>query len=104
VRTCPIMARGQISQGKTRDLRPSSRRIYTQSFRMTSGSETNASLPTSTCLICASCASVRGFAFSFLQTPPRGGHPCCSARSSCHQGLQGTCTPKSLPGLLSLPG
>ena len=30
-------------------------------------------------LICGSCPSGQGFAYSFLQIPPRGGHPCCSA-------------------------
>ena len=56
------------------------------------------------CLTCGSCASGQEFAFSFLQIPPRDGHPCCSARSSCHQGLQGTYTLKSLPGQLSPHG
>ena len=30
-------------------------------------------------LICGSCPSGQGFAYSFLQIPPRDGHPCCSA-------------------------
>ena len=30
-------------------------------------------------LICDSCTSGQGFAYSFLQIPPRDGHPCCSA-------------------------
>lgn len=30
-------------------------------------------------LICGSCSSDQGFAYSFLQIPPHGGHPCCSA-------------------------
>ena len=30
----------------------------------------------------ASCSSGQRFAFSFLQIPPRGGHPCCSANTS----------------------
>ena len=30
-------------------------------------------------LICGSCPSGQRFAYSFLQIPPRGGHPCCSA-------------------------
>ena len=47
--------------------------------------------PTARCLTCDSCASGQNVAFSFLQIPPHAGHPCCSARSSCHQGLQGTC-------------
>ena len=60
--------------------------------------------PTARCLTCDSCASGQNFAFSFLQIPPHDGHPCCSARSSCHQGLQGTCTLTSLPGRLSPSG
>ncbi len=60
--------------------------------------------PSSPCLICASCSSGRKFASSFLQTPPRGGCPCCSAWSSRHQGLQRTFTSKSLPGSVSLTG
>jgi len=46
-------------------------------------------------LVCTSCSSGRSFAYSFLQTPPRGGSPCCSARGSCHKGPQRTCTSKS---------
>ena len=30
-------------------------------------------------LICDFCPSDQGFAYSFLQIPPRDGHPCCSA-------------------------
>ena len=30
-------------------------------------------------LICGSCSSGQGFAYSFLQIPPHDGHPCCSA-------------------------
>ena len=55
-------------------------------------------------LLCDFCSSGQCFACGFLQIPPRGGHPCCSARSSCHQGLQGTFTLKSLPGRLSPSG
>ena len=29
-------------------------------------------------LICGSCSSGQGFAYSFLQIPPHDGHPCCS--------------------------
>ena len=42
-----------------------------------------------------------------LQLPPDASsrlRPCCSARSSCHQGLQRTFTFKSLPGRLSPSG
>ncbi|WP_336537144.1 hypothetical protein [Bacteroides acidifaciens] len=30
-------------------------------------------------LVCDSCSSDQEFAYSFLQIPPRDGHPCCSA-------------------------
>ena len=30
-------------------------------------------------LICGSCSSGQGFAYSFLQISPHGEHPCCSA-------------------------
>ena len=30
-------------------------------------------------LVCGSCSSGQGFAYSFLQIPPHDGHPCCSA-------------------------
>ena len=42
-------------------------------------------------LICGSCSSGQGFAYSFLQIPPRDGHPCCSAMcfvvAYAHSGL-----------------
>ena len=42
-------------------------------------------------LICGSCPSGQGLAYSFLQIPPRGGHPCCSAMyfvvAYAHSGL-----------------
>ena len=44
------------------------------------------------CLTCASCSSGRDFAYTFLQTPPRGGSPWCSASGSRHQGPQRTFT------------
>jgi len=47
------------------------------------------------CLICDSCSSGQDFAYSFLQIPPRDGHPCCSAIGSHHQGPKRTCTSKS---------
>jgi hypothetical protein len=38
-------------------------------------------------LLCDFCSSGQCFAFSFLQIPPRGGHPCRSAnRSPCRVG------------------
>ena len=38
-----------------------------------------ADLPVFPCLICDSCSSDQGFAYSFLQIPSHDGHPCCSA-------------------------
>ena len=89
-----LLARSQISQGKARDLRPNPAAYTRHHSWMTSGLKTNASSPTATRLIYGSCSSVRGFACSFLQIPPRGGHPCCSARSSCHHGLRGDLHPQ----------
>ena len=66
-------SRRQTSQGKTRDFRP-----ICPPHLLPSGpgdyraSDLFASSPTDGCLICGSCSSGRDFAFSFLQTPPRG--------------------------------
>ena len=38
-----------------------------------------ADLPVFPSLVCGSCSSGQGFAYSFLQIPPHDGHPCCSA-------------------------
>ena len=42
-------------------------------------------------LLCGSCPSDQGFAYSFFQIPSRGGHPCCSAMcflvAQAHSGL-----------------
>ncbi len=71
------------------------RRIYVPTFRMVSGFECCGPLAQMGPPISAGCSSDRSFAYSFLQIPPHDGHPCCSASSSHHQGLQGTLTPKS---------
>jgi hypothetical protein len=71
------------------------RRIYVLTFRMVSGFESCGPLAQVSPPLFASCTSGRRFAYSFLQIPPRDGHPCCSASSSHHQGLQRTCTAKS---------
>ena len=42
-------------------------------------SSLTADLPAFPSLICGSCSSGQGFAYSFLQIPPHGRHPCCSA-------------------------
>ena len=48
----------------------------------------------------ASCSSGQRFAFSFLQIPPRDGHPCCSANTSpCR-----VCRGLSPPSECALPG
>jgi len=84
---------------------PPTRRIYHQPVRMTIGLRVFwPPHPPADGLICGSCSSGLDFACSFLQTPPHDGRPCCSARSSGHHGLQGTPTPKPLPGSVSLPG
>ena len=69
--------------------------IYVPTFRMVSGFEFRGPLAQMEPPLSAGCSSDRSFAYSFLQIPPRGGHPCCSASSSHHQGLQGTFTLKS---------
>jgi hypothetical protein len=48
----------------------------------------------------ASCSSGLRFAFSFLQIPPRGGHPCCSANTSPCRVCRGLSPPseRALPG------
>lgn len=52
------------------------------------------------CLICAFCSSDQRFAYSFLQIPPRDGHPCCSANDSpCRVRRR-----LSLPSECALPG
>src|SRR5436190_4776405 len=51
-------------------------------------------------LVCDSCSSGQRFAHSFLQIPPRDGHPCRSANGSpcrVHRRL-------SLPSECALPG
>ena len=49
-----------------------------------SGFEDNRLLTHCDCLLCDSSSSGQCFAFSFLQIPPRDGHPCRSAnRSPC---------------------
>ena len=47
-------------------------------------------LPKGAGLIPGSCTSHPIFAFSFLQIPPRGGHPCFRLQDSDHHGSSGT--------------
>ena len=70
------------------------RRIYVPTFRMVSGFEFHGPLAQMGPPLSAGCSSDRSFAYSFLQIPPRDGHPCCSARSSQHQGLLRDLHPK----------
>jgi len=91
-----ISAGGQISQGKARDRRS----IYPPHLRSTDPDSIGLrvkwpSRPSVARLVCDSCSSGRSFAYSFFRTPPRGGSPCCSARSSRYQGLRRTFTFKS---------
>lgn len=78
----------QTSQGKTRDFPPT----YPPHIRRSGPDDIGLrvywpSCPPGRRLVCGSCSSGQEFAYHFLQIPPRGGHPCGSARSSCHQGL-----------------
>lgn len=79
----------QISQGKTRDFPPTHpphlRRLDPDDLRLRVDWPSRLS---SRRLVCGSCTSGREFAFRFLRIPPRGGHPCGSARSSRHQSLR----------------
>src|SRR5438093_12632788 len=51
-------------------------------------------------LVCGFCSSNQRFAYSFLQIPPRDGHPCCSANDSpCRVRRR-----LSLPSKSALPG
>ena len=87
-----LSAVGQISQGKARDLRP----IYPPHLRTLSPGGIGLRVlwpprPPSVRLICGSCSSGRGFAFSFLRTPPRGD------ALAVRLGVATTCSPRGLP-------
>lgn len=95
----------QISQGKTRSFPPTHpphiRRLAPNDIGLRVSLP---SRPASRRLVCGSCSSDREFACCFLRIPSRPGHPCSSARSSCHQGLHRDLHPTSyFPGSLSLP-
>ncbi len=87
----------QISQGKTRDFPPT----YPPHIRRLDPNDIGLQVyapprPSRRRLVCGSCSSGQEFAFVHapalvaltLQIPPHDGHPCGSARSSCHQGLR----------------
>jgi hypothetical protein len=68
-----------------------------------SGFEDNGLLTHGGRLLCDFCSSGQCFAFSFLQIPTRGGHPCCSAnRSPCRAGRG--LTPPSHPATTTVTG
>ena len=95
----------QISQGKTRDFPPT----YPPHIRPLGPDDIGLrvywpSRPPRRRLVCDSCSSGREFACRFLQIPRRRGHPCGSARSSCHQGLHRDFHPASrIPGRFREP-
>src|SRR4029077_16684666 len=75
-------------------------RIYVAAFRARIGlciywPAYPAAPPLSAC-----CSSGQRFAFSFLQIPPRGGHPCCSANTFPCRACRGLAPPSecALPG------
>ena len=94
------MANRQISRVLRTHLLAYACRIYVAAFRARIGlciywPAYRAAPPLS-----ASCSSGQRFAFSFLQIPPRGGHPCCSANTSpCR-----VCRGLSPPSECALPG
>ncbi|MBS8232585.1 hypothetical protein DYI41_16815 [Marinobacter salarius] len=69
------MAENQTSQRKVRDLHTYTSCIYVHTFRSNTGFYNNGPLPGVTAS-CGSCSSGQCFACSFLQIPPRDGHPC----------------------------
>ena len=70
-------ADGQISRGKTRDLRPIDPLQLRPLVRMTLGFDLPSGLAHQRSPLCTSCTSGRGFAYSFLSTLPcsRGAVP-----------------------------
>jgi hypothetical protein len=85
--SCPITFFGATFPAYTR-------RIYVLTFRMVSGFESFGPLAQVRPPLFGVCSSGRRFAYSFLQIPPRGEHPCCSAGSSHHRGLRGDFHPQ----------
>jgi len=102
---CPAFT-GQISRGKTRDLRSIYPSHLRPSVRVNFGLRVSPPppSPTDVRLLCASCSSGRSFASELLPHPASRRRSCSSARGSCHQGPQRTFTSKSLPARLSPRG
>jgi hypothetical protein len=55
-------------------------------------------------LLCGSCSSGQGFAYSFLPTLPHANAVAVQLGVPATKAPQRTCTSQSLPGSLSLPG
>ncbi len=69
----------ETSTLKARALSPHLSAAFTGTSGNFWASSFRADLPIFPSLICGSYPSDQGFAYSFLQIPPRDGHPCCSA-------------------------
>ena len=69
----------EISTLKVRALFPHLPATFTGTSSNFWASSLLADLPVFPSLVCGSCSSGQGFAYSFLQIPPHDGHPCCSA-------------------------
>jgi len=84
---------------------PSTRRIYVRSVRSAFGLQVfRPPRPPPRRLLCGSCSSGQSFAFSFLPASPHEATVAVLLGVPGTQGPQGTPTPKSLPGSLSLTG
>ena len=84
---------------------PSTRHIYARPVRSAFGLQVSTPpRPPRGRLLCGSCSSGQSFACSFLPASPREATVAVQLGVPGTQGPQGTLTPKSLPGSLSLPG
>ena len=81
----------ETSPLKVRTLSPHLPATFTGTSGNFGASSLLADSPIFPSLICDSCPSGQGFAYSFLQIPPHDGHPCCSAMcfvvAYAHSGL-----------------
>ena len=75
-------------------------RIYVTAFRARIGLYRDWPAHPAVPPLSASCSSGQRFAYSFLQIPPRDGHPCRSANTSPCRGCRGLSPPSecALPG------